>query len=109
VLHEIGHNWDEGGENDTVEDFRAISGWDSDEGLAELPNYQLSGDGDWAHYTNAEFTRNYGRTNPREDFAECFGIYWLHQLGEQSAMAVNQFDDLPLKMGYMGDFVEGMS
>ncbi len=108
VLHEIGHYWDESNRNASVGDFRALSGWSSDTGLADTPGYSLSRDGDWVHLTAARFTRDYGRENPREDFAECFGLYWLHQMGEESVLADNQFDDLTGKMNYMAGFVADM-
>jgi hypothetical protein len=109
VLHEIGHNWDETDENASVGQFRAISGWTIPEfGAWGLPGYSLSGDGNWSHFTDADFTRPYAKTNPKEDFAESFMTYWMHQMGEQSTMASKHYEDLTEKMAYMEDFVNNV-
>lgn len=107
VLHEIGHNWDESDTNASIATFRAISGW-GDSDLADVPGYVLSGDGEWAHLASADFTRNYGKENPYEDFAESFAAFWLHKLDLLSTLAEKNFDDLPEKMAYMQDFVDNV-
>jgi hypothetical protein len=107
VLHEIGHNWDETDENASVGQFRAISGWTIPQ-VAGLPGFSLSGDGNWAHLTDAVFTRPEAKDNPKQDFAESFMTYWMHQMGERSTMADNHSEDMPEKMVYMEDFVNNV-
>lgn len=111
ALHEVGHNWDEADENASVAQFRAISGW-SLPIFGQVPGtgYTLSGDGSASYKTSTtEFTRSYAKTNPKEDFAESFMTYFMHELGEQSTMAGKHFGDMPLKMAYMEDFVNSAS
>jgi hypothetical protein len=109
VLHEIGHNWDDEGENDSIDRFRAISGWHDDPGLARYDHYVLSGDGSWVHFWNADFTRVYAATEPGEDFADCFALYWLNELGLTPKLHDTQFSELSQKMAYIQDFIEEMT
>lgn len=82
VVHEIGHNWDEQHENPFIREFRAQSGWVS------------TGMGQWQHATGATFSREYGRTNPYEDFATIMeAAYGLkpQQNVESKLAVVNRF------------------
>ena len=76
MIHEIGHNWDGAAEIGTVlgssaeaiwNDFLAVSGWV--ENPANTEGMTNSADGQWWYSSDAEFVRNYGRTNPYEDWA----------------------------------------
>ena len=77
ILHEIGHNWDN--ENPEWTKYKAISSWtDTD---PETPIYNQSTNGKWWYRDTAHFARDYGRTNPREDFATAFAAYFMDELG----------------------------
>jgi Ca2+-binding RTX toxin-like protein len=74
LVHEIAHNWDEEAPTSLRNAFRAESGWTSRN--PHSSSYVRSGDRDWWHHRNANFARDYGKTNPREDFATSFQVYY---------------------------------
>lgn len=92
IFHEIGHNWDEQGENPFIDEFRAESGWEHHtcgffslgckviavEGM--LPALDESG---WFYNedADADFARDYGKTNPLEDFATTFAAFMMIETG----------------------------
>lgn len=83
IYHEIGHNWDDGGENryiDGAGGFRSLSGWVEQTG-SPGSNYTASaGTGDnWWHLTAASFAYDYGKWNPREDYATTFEKYFMER------------------------------
>jgi Ca2+-binding RTX toxin-like protein len=63
IIHELGHNWDETDENPTFGTFNEISRW------------RRVG-GEWTFLPDAEFAREYGKTNPVEDFATALEVYF---------------------------------
>ena len=83
VFHEIGHNFDERHENlylgtSLIDIFRRRSGWDYQSKGEEVSSWQTeSNDGGWAYNSSANFMRDYGRTNPLEDFATTFAAYFM--------------------------------
>jgi len=84
TFHEIGHNFDEQHENvrfgftGLIDTFRATSGWDYLSKDEEVSSWQTaSKDGRWAYNSNATFMRDYGRTNPLEDFGTTFAAYFM--------------------------------
>jgi hypothetical protein len=101
VFHEIGHFWDESGEIRSNADFRAISDW---RGSAS-PGYRVSGDGDWFYRNDATFARDYGRSNPREDFATTFAAYFLDTTGRSPGAD----DRIPQKAAYMRRLIGELS
>ncbi len=73
VYHEIGHNFDEQYENRFINDFRAISNWDT----TQDPGDTLSRDGNWYYNDTADnFFWYYATTNPYEDYAVTFNHYF---------------------------------
>jgi hypothetical protein len=77
TIHELAHNWDK--ENGKFNEWKALSGWV--ETTNPNANQTLSRDGRWVYNSNTEFFRNYGRTNPYEDFATSFEAYYRLKLG----------------------------
>lgn len=75
MFHEIGHNWDN--ENDNWDAFKGLSGWRQ----SSAPGYTQSTDGDWWYQSSATFARNYGKTNPMEDFATYFAKVMMEDNG----------------------------
>lgn len=75
VFHEVGHNWDN--ENDNWNQWKNISGWRE----SWASGHTLSGDGQWYHDSDATFARNYGKSNPREDFATYFAKVMMDDNG----------------------------
>jgi Ca2+-binding RTX toxin-like protein len=64
VIHEIGHNWDD--ESSIWGDFKDESDWS---------NPLL---GSWSHdASDDDFVVDYGQTNPYEDFATVFELYFM--------------------------------
>ncbi len=89
--HEIGHNWDGELELQTLSaaagqlwnSFLALSGWqESNPGGG---THQQSLDGEWWYLQNAAFHDSYGRTNPFEDFATTWELFF-----DPNASAGNQ-------------------
>ena len=73
VWHELAHNFDEPGETDFVDQFRSVGGWSESPGVGLVQ----STDEDWFHNTVDGddldgFAREYGKTNPFEDWATSF-------------------------------------
>jgi hypothetical protein len=108
VFHEIGHNWDEPGENGFVNPFRELSGWDPDESKASQPGYLLSGDGNWVYSSNAVFVSDYSRTNPKEDFSEAFAIFWMLESKVEYEYYLPIAGLAPKKIGAIQAFVDDM-
>ena len=77
TIHELAHNWDD--ENGKYTEWKSLSGWRQ----TNRPNANetLSRDGNWVYSSTAEFFRDYGRTNPKEDFATSFEAYYRLKLG----------------------------
>jgi hypothetical protein len=105
VFHEIGHNWDEQSENDDIDDFRAISGWT--EVNPRSFRYRTSRDGNWWHLRSAAFSREYGRTNPREDFATAFAAYFA-QYGSTDYSDGDGAIAIPDKIAAIDRFLEDL-
>ena len=100
VYHEIGHNWDD--ENPLWNDFLALSGWVP--WLTGLPTppplLTLSGDGEWVYLSTAVFARDYGRTNPHEDFATSFEAYFADVEGLDAGASL-----IPDKIAWIDSFL----
>ena len=76
VFHEIGHYWDN--ENDHWDAWKAISRWN----LGPVPGQSTeTTDGMWYYNVDSTFAREYGRTNPREDFATYFAKVMMDDNG----------------------------
>jgi Ca2+-binding RTX toxin-like protein len=63
LIHELAHNWDEPDENPSFGEFNEISHW-------RRPT------GEWEHDPSVPFAREYGKTNPVEDFATSVEVYF---------------------------------
>ena len=63
VIHELAHNWDEPDENPSFGEFNEISHW-------RRPT------GEWEYDESVAFAREYGKTNPVEDFATSVEVYF---------------------------------
>lgn len=83
AVHEIAHNWDQVG-NQNFDPWLTYSGWrntDPDDSSIFNPA-TANGDKDtpksdyWWYLRSASFVRDYGRTNPREDFATSWEAYF---------------------------------
>ncbi|MEM7457023.1 MAG: calcium-binding protein [Planctomycetota bacterium] len=82
LVHEFGHNWDSelematignGAESNWI-DFTAQSGWtDTNPNSNE---YTQSNDGSSWYLSATNFYSNYARTNPREDFAVSWEVFF---------------------------------
>jgi hypothetical protein len=106
VFHEIGHGW--GGANTDWAGWQALSGWTTQApSPGQQANYTQSPDADvnrW-YLSSSNFARNYGRTNPAEDFATSFALYFMDEVGEDYAGngAVNAVD-IPTKIAFLDAF-----
>ncbi len=75
VIHEMGHNWDnELTDLGVFNQFMKISGWTQKKPTSG--SYTKSKDGEWWYKSSASFARDYGRTNPREDWSTTWQAYF---------------------------------
>lgn len=81
VIHEIAHNWDSDVEIRANAPSRP-SAWTSFRNNGRWSETRLnsdyirSSDRQWWYHRNEEFARDYGRTNPFEDFASVWELYF---------------------------------
>jgi Ca2+-binding RTX toxin-like protein len=111
VFHEIGHNWDESHENSTVNQFRQISGWlqlPAGIGIWSSGTQYAQAQDNWWYVSTSEFARDYGRTDPLEDFATAFAAYFMDEMGRPYT-GIPGPAGIPNKMGYMENFVGNLA
>ena len=94
VFHEIAHNWDK--ENDDWGTWKGLSGW------------KKNAFGNWTHDTDAVFARDYGETNPMEDFATTFAAVFMFGMGETYSGdgAISSLNEISAKESFMNDFLD---
>ena len=75
MIHEIGHNWDSAGEISAFMSDKAGL-WDT---FKTISNWRVV-NGQWTSDPNAGYARNYGRTQPVEDYATMWERYFsIHE------------------------------
>ena len=77
VFHEIGHNWDT--EGPMWDDFMDISDWRWS--MQPPPGHVQAHDPLWWYAADSTFARDYGRTNPCEDWATAFAATMMDYAG----------------------------
>ena len=117
VFHEIGHNWEN--ENPNWTEWKDLSGWERSipmwNWLVDTNVKQRSTDEGWWHRRNARFARDYGKTNPREDFATTFALHFMTEAGEGYLGATNGMSNAALsnhistKINFMERFVDSLA
>jgi Ca2+-binding RTX toxin-like protein len=120
TVHELGHFWDEPGENSYVDEFREHSGWTTQYGSADPGDALFVGDvfgkegtyfvkaetGNWWYDGSSEFVTDYARTNPMEDFAETFSAFVM---GDDFYRNENDTPDAPqAKLGVIADWIDSL-
>lgn len=81
LYHEIGHGWDaRNGMPSDSHQWLSLSGWSKDPspGLCRVVIKEDGGPektGEWFFSPSAEFPRFYAKTNPWDDWADCFAFY----------------------------------
>jgi hypothetical protein len=105
VYHEIAHNWEDAGVNKFWDSFTNLSGWTygntPPKSVKALYTQSAETETNWWYKTGTPFARDYGRTNPWEDWAVSVEAYFSQAYtGEMPAGAnlapakvnvVNQF------------------
>ncbi|MCA9185253.1 MAG: calcium-binding protein [Pirellulaceae bacterium] len=124
VIHEVGHNWDSPSENSSVQTFRDLSGWMNSDRILTRSKYGgfyvtfndtgLDASDNWWHRMGAKnFVRNYGRTNPFEDFATSFAAFFMGDNYRVDTTvpgsSVGGPAAAPNKMKYMESFVDSLA
>lgn len=95
TYHEIAHNFDEPGENRSINNFRNLSGWTTQpqwqqqwqwngwfwEQVPVFPYREatIKGQPQWYFHESAAFNRRYGQSSPFEDFATTFETYFMRR------------------------------
>ena len=64
MIHELAHNWDKIDETPGIKAFFDMSVW-------------CMRRNEWTYHPDADFARDYGKTNPCEDFATSLEVYFL--------------------------------
>ncbi|MBI1833039.1 MAG: hypothetical protein HYR84_16485 [Planctomycetes bacterium] len=110
VYHEIAHNWEDPGVNKSWDAFTNLSGWANGKkppGNDTLLYMQApETDSDWWFKKGSAFTRDYGRTNPWEDWATSVEAYFSQAYtGEMEAGAKLA----PAKVGVVNQFLTSKS
>lgn len=78
TLHELGHNWDSEAELAIGANLPGL--WDTWLGVS---GWTQSGSGSWSHSdSDAAFAEDYGQTNPFEDFATTWELYFSGDAGQ---------------------------
>ncbi|MEO1529844.1 MAG: hypothetical protein AAFX06_30900, partial [Planctomycetota bacterium] len=103
IFHEFAHNWDTIAENSTVDQFMALSGWTQTPQPDDTHNEGTSTGEAWWYRNTATFARDYGKLNPREDFATAFAAYFMNETG-QEYQGGNGAADIPDKIAYLDGF-----
>jgi hypothetical protein len=105
VYHEIGHNFDS--ENPDWEGWKDLSDWRQFASGADTTGYTQSTDGQWWFENGAQFSRNYGKRNPKEDFATSFAKYFMDEAGRDYSGAGEQY--VASKMDFLDDFFASLA
>lgn len=113
-IHEIAHNWED--ENPGWDAWKAISGWTTEDKSGD-PNYTqgLNASQTWYHLADAGFAREYGRTNPKEDFATSMAAYFVAESGRTYEFGPAQGGTesgaaaIPEKLEFLDDFFAGLT
>ena len=100
VYHEVGHNFDN--ENPNWEDWKDLSDWRQFSSGADTTGFTQSDDGQWWFENGAQFSRDYGKRNPREDFATSFAKYFMDEAGRDFSGAGEQ--TVADKVEFLDDF-----
>jgi Ca2+-binding RTX toxin-like protein len=80
VYHEFGHNWDRPDENAYAQDFRNLSGWvESDAQPSKNHLATKATDDKWWYVNPDQFARDYGKSNPLEDYATTWETYFMNR------------------------------
>lgn len=95
TIHEIAHNWDT--EHSAWNSWLKLSGWAASKPTANASKYQKSTDGEWWHLKDATFTRTYGKTTPREDFATAWESYFVYKHGVKNSAGVSKLSSDKVK------------
>ncbi len=108
LFHEIGHNWDD--ENPCWSEFKALSGWNR-EWIDTSPGDEYSestGDNHWWYHSGSEFARDYGKDNPKDDFATTFAFYFADASGADYSRHSGDADNAATesRLGDKYDFVK---
>lgn len=105
TFHEIAHNWDD--ENDNWEAWKAITDWIEVPGIVPAPGmgYTQSNDEQWWFDSGATFVRDYGKTNPMEDFATVFTAHLADYAGQTYEFGSYNASNLAPKFGFMDTFL----
>jgi len=105
VVHEVGHNWDSSQELNALfangsqqwQKWLNVSGWSENipiiHDIFNPTGKDKSDDGGWWHNENALFARDYGKTNPKEDWSTCWEVAFYGARAEQVKLTV-KMDEL---------------
>ena len=112
VVHEVGHNWDDASESGSIiNQFRALSGWTttpiSVTGFSLVPIQSQSIDGSWYYNGDAQFAREYSRTNPHEDWATSWETYFANY--SSRGTGVDSRSPISAKLNVLDQFFSRMA
>lgn len=101
TIHELAHNWDTN--NPRYKQWLTLSGWVKTN--KPKTGQVLSLDKKWVYNESASFARDYGKTNPSEDFATMFEEYYNFKINRPT---VNP-EYLISKLNFIGLFITSLA
>lgn len=106
LVHEFGHSWDN--EHSNWNTWLSLSGWRSSApSSADASKYSKSLDGKWWYLKTASFVRDYGRTNPYEDFATSWEKYFIQRFSTPNTKGMSTLSSA--KASHIGKLVGTLS
>lgn len=105
IVHEVSHNW-----NDTPTiwaQWKSLSGWQPHDPLQANPpaGFTRSDDQAWDYRTTAKFARDYGRSNPGEDWATSWEAFYADKNG---LLSVTRKAELQTKLSFIDQFIASL-
>ncbi|MEZ6121943.1 MAG: hypothetical protein R3C49_02065 [Planctomycetaceae bacterium] len=89
LIHEFGHTWDN--EHSGWSTWQGLSGWRTSAPSSSLASrYSKSKDGGWWYLKTAGFGLDYGKTNPKEDFATAWESYFIQRFSTTNTQGVSR-------------------
>ncbi|MFP6670341.1 MAG: calcium-binding protein, partial [Pirellulaceae bacterium] len=113
VFHEIGHNWEN--ENPRWGQWLRLSGWEDPWFDSSMDtNQKVRAERGWWRNIRARFATPHGSSNPMDDFASCFALFFMNEAGEPFSGGTNGLGravlmaQLNSKMNFMRRFVDSL-
>jgi Ca2+-binding RTX toxin-like protein len=110
MVHELAHNWQFA--SGLWDRWLPLSGWRRLNVVEEMAGFDpqpgLSADGHWWYNVGAQFARDYGKTNPKEDWATSWEVYYKQMSNPNDSAARDNFVRMSNKMAVLAGFFQSV-